>query len=115
MAGFRFETAETPDLAAGGKSIRSTTTRRRFGAVVDTPVKGVRAYASRATNSRITFGTARDIYDQELPIGRGVTREAGLKFAMFDHRVSGNIAYYISEGRNFTGTIAATERNDHRS
>lgn len=112
MAGHRFETANTVDVASGiqGRSVDYGSST--FGAVVDTPVDGVRVYGSYATNARISFGEDRDIYNQLLPIGKGVTKEAGFKFALFDHRVSGNVAYYITTGKNFTGTMSGTDRNN---
>jgi hypothetical protein len=107
MAGFRFETADTirltTGLARGPIDYDSTT----LGAVVDTPLRGLRAYANYATNAKISFGTDTDIYNQLLPIGKGVSREAGLKFSLWEHRVSGNVAYYVSEAKNFTGTLGA--------
>jgi outer membrane receptor protein involved in Fe transport len=107
MAGFRFETADTrrttTGVARGPIDYNSTT----LGAVFDTPVKGVRGYANYATNAKINFGADTDIYNQTLPIGKGVSREAGLKFSLWDHRLSGNLTYYISEAQNFTGTLGA--------
>jgi hypothetical protein len=107
MAGFRFETADTVRLTTGvakGPIDYDSTT---LGAVFNTPVKGLRGYANYATNAKISFGTDTDIYNQLLPIGKGVSREAGLKFSLWDHLVSGNVAYYISEAKNFTGTLGA--------
>ena len=107
MAGFRFETADTVRLttgvAKGPISYDSTT----LGLVVDTPFKGVRGYANYATNAKIAFGTDTDIFNRQLPIGKGVSREAGLKFSLWDHRVSGNVAYYVSQAKNFAGALGA--------
>jgi hypothetical protein len=111
MAGFRFETADTvrttTNVARGPIDYNSNT----LGAVFDTPVKGIRGYASYATNAKINFGTDTDLYNNPLPIGKGVSREAGLKFSLWDHRLSGNLTYYISEAKNFTGTLG-TVRDD---
>ena len=107
MAGFRFETADTIRLTTGvakGPIDYDSTT---LGAVFDTPLKGVRGYANYATNAKIAFGTDTDIYNQLLPIGKGVSREAGLKFSLWDHRISGNVAYYVSEAKNFAGVLGA--------
>lgn len=107
MAGFRFETADTvrltTNVAKGPIDYDSTT----LGAVFDTPVKGIRGYVNYATNAKINFGTDTDIYNNLLPIGKGVSREAGLKFSLWDHRLSGNLTYYVSEAKNFTGTLGA--------
>ena len=107
MAGFRFETADTirvtTAVAKGPISYDSTT----LGLVFDTPLKDIRGYANYATNAKIAFGTDTDIYNQILPIGKGVSREAGLKFSLWNHRLSGNVAYYVSEAKNFAGVLGA--------
>ena len=107
MAGFRFETAdltrEMLGITRGPIDYNSTT----LGVVVDTPVRGLRAYANYATNARITFGTDTDINNEPLPIGRGLSRELGLKFSLWEHRVSGNLSYYRSQGRNFAGALGS--------
>jgi outer membrane receptor protein involved in Fe transport len=111
MAGARFDKAETVRMTTGVKrgpiNYHSTT----FGAVVNTPIEGMRLYANVATNAKINFDTSRDIYNQPLPVGAGVSREIGLKFALWEHRVSGNINYYVSEAKNFTATLG-TLQND---
>lgn len=105
MAGMRFEEADTirttTGVVRGPISYDSST----FGAVFDTPVRGIRGYASYATNAKINFDNNRDIYNNALPVGRGVSKEVGLKFAMWEDRVSGNVNYYISEAQNFTATL----------
>ncbi len=111
MGGFRFERADTIRLTTGvakGPIDYDSTT---LGAVFDTPVKGVRGYVNYATNAKIAFGTDNDINNNPLPIGQGLSREVGLKFSAWDHRISGNIAYYVSEAKNFTATLG-TYRDD---
>ncbi|MDO8544445.1 MAG: hypothetical protein Q7S40_28735 [Opitutaceae bacterium] len=105
MAGFRFESADTAAEDTGEKRGPIDYDSTTVGVVFDTPIKGIRGYTSYATNAKINFTADRDIFNQSLPIGRGVSREAGLKFAMWDHRLSGNISYYISEARNFIGSL----------
>lgn len=108
MVGARFEDADTIRrntlVSYGPISYHSLTT----GAVFDTPVKGVRGYVNYATNAKINFTSDTDIYNNVLPSGEGVSREAGLKFALGDHRISGNINYYVSEARNFTASLGGT-------
>jgi outer membrane receptor protein involved in Fe transport len=108
MAGFRFERADSfrvdTGIARGPIDYNSST----LGAVVDTPLPGVRIYGNYATNAKISFGTDTDINNQQLPIGKGVSREAGLKFSLWNHRISGNIAYYVTEAKNFAGTLGGT-------
>ena len=107
MAGFRFETADTIRLTTGVAKGPIAYDSATLGVVFDTPVKGLRGYANYATNAKIAFGTDTDIYNQQLPIGKGVSREAGFKFSLWEHRVSGNLAYYVSEAKNFTASLGA--------
>lgn len=72
------------------------------GFVTDTGIDGLRLSADYATNGLIAFGTARDIYDQPLPVGKGITRDVGLKFSLWNHKVSGNLTYYSTKALNFT-------------
>jgi len=111
MAGFRFEQADTirvTTLVARGPIDYDS---RTLGVVFDTPVNGVRGYGSHSTNSKINFTTDRDVNNNILPIGEGETIEGGLKLSLWDHRVSGNITYYKTTGKNFTGTLGGF-RND---
>ncbi len=105
MAGFRFETADQERITTAVKRGPVDYNSRTLGVVSDTPLKGVRVYASYATNAKINFATDRDIYNQILPLGRGETREVGLKSSLWDHRVSGSLTYYVTEGKNFTTTL----------
>jgi outer membrane receptor protein involved in Fe transport len=108
MAGFRFESADTVRIttteAKGPVNYNSTT----LGFVVDTPIKGVRVFANYATNAKINFTTDRDIFNQTLPNGKGVSRDAGFKFSLWDHGLSGNVNYYITEAKNFGASLGAT-------
>ncbi len=110
MVGYRTEEASglrrNVGLKRGPISYDSLTT----GAVVDTPLKGVRVSFNYATNAKINFDTTRDIYNQPLPPGKGVSKDIGLKFGLWQDRVSGNFNYYQSEAQNFTATIG--NRND---
>lgn len=108
MAGFRFETADTVRISTGVARPPIDYNSTTLGAVFDTPIKGVRAYASYATNAKVNFGADTDIYNNALPIGKGVSREAGLKFSLWDHRLSGNLTYYVSQAQNFTGSLGAS-------
>ncbi len=110
MVGYRTEEAAglrtNTGLKRGPISYDSLTT----GAVIDTPLKGVRLSLNYATNAKINFDTTRDIFNQPLPPGKGVSKDIGLKFGLWDDRVSGNFNYYRSEAQNFTATIG--NRND---
>jgi hypothetical protein len=86
MAGFRAEEASTfrvnTGVQRGPISYESLTT----GFVADTPIKGLRVSANYSTNAKINFDTGRDIYDQLLPVGKGVSKDVGLKFDLWERR-----------------------------
>lgn len=107
MAGYRAEEASTlrvnTGAALGPISYDSLTT----GVVIDTPIKGLRLSGNYATNAKINFDTGRDIFDQPLPVGEGESKDIGLKFDLWERRVSGNLNYYISKGKNFIGSLGA--------
>jgi hypothetical protein len=111
MVGYRDEQASTYRVNTGVNrgpiSYDSLTT----GFVVDTPIRGVRLSANYSTNGKINFDTTRDIYNQPLPVGQGESKDIGLKFGLWDHRVSGNFNYYVSQAQNFTAALGGT-RND---
>jgi outer membrane receptor protein involved in Fe transport len=105
MAGFRFETADTLRVTTNVQRGPIDYHSRTLGAVVDTPLPGLRVYGSYATNAKINFTSDTDLYNNPLPLGSGETREAGLKLSLWDHRVSGNLTYYQTTGRNFVGSL----------
>jgi outer membrane receptor protein involved in Fe transport len=80
------------------------------GVVANTPIKDLRLSANYATNGRINFNTVRDIFNQPLPGGKGESRDVGLKFDLFERRLSGAVTYYVSEGQNYSSTL--TNRDD---
>ncbi len=105
MVGYRAEEASAfrvnTDVRRGPISYDSLTT----GAVVDTPIKGLRVSVNYATNAKINFDTTRDIFNETLPAGRGESKDIGFKFGLWEHRVSGNLNYYVSEAQNFTASL----------
>ena len=111
MAGYRSEEAVyrrvTTNVRRGPITYDSLTT----GAVIDTPVKGVRLSLNYSTNAKINFDTTRDIFNQSLPAGRGVSRDVGLKFGLWENRISGNLNYYVSEAQNFTASLGGTQND----
>ena len=111
MIGYRSEEASTfrvnTGVQRGPISYDSITT----GLVVDTPIKGLRVSANYSTNAKINFDTGRDIYDQVLPVGKGESKEVGLKFDLWGRRISGNLNYYISEAQNFIGALGALQND----
>ncbi len=110
MIGYRSEEALgqriNTALQRGPISYDSLTT----GAVFDTPLKGVRVSVNYATNAKINFDTNRDIFNNPLPPGKGESKDLGLKFDLWDRKLSGNLNYYISEAQNFTASVPG--RND---
>jgi hypothetical protein len=111
MAGYRAEEASTFRVNTGVKrgpiSYDSLTT----GFVLDTPVRGLRVSGNYSTNAKINFDTSRDIYDEILPVGKGVSRDIGLKFDLWGRRISGNLNYYISEAQNFTASLGGLQND----
>jgi len=111
MIGYRSEEATGLRINTGLKRGPLTYDSLTAGAVVDTPVKGLRMSFNYATNAKINFDTTRDIYNQPLPPGKGVSRDIGLKFGLWGDRVSGNVNYYVSEAQNFTATLGGTQND----
>lgn len=107
MAGYRSEEASTFRVNTGLKRGPITYDSLTTGFVLDTPIRGLRVSANYSTNAKINFDTGRDIYDQILPVGKGESRDVGLKFDLFERRISGNLNYYISEAQNFIGALGA--------
>jgi outer membrane receptor protein involved in Fe transport len=107
MAGYRSEEASTFRVNTGVKRGPITYDSLTTGFVLDTPIRGLRVSANYSTNAKINFDTGRDIYDQILPVGKGESRDVGLKFDLFERRISGNLNYYISEAQNFIGGLGA--------
>ncbi|WP_414663930.1 TonB-dependent receptor plug domain-containing protein [Horticoccus sp. 23ND18S-11] len=105
MAGLRREEAtglrKHLGLKRGPISYDSVT----LGTVFDTPIKDLRMSFNYGSNGKINFDTTRDIYNEPLPPGKGVSKDVGFKFDLFDRRISGNVNYYQSEAQNFTATF----------
>ncbi len=111
LVSYRRETAEQERLTTNELKGPITYDSLAYGVVVDTPIPGLRAYANRSRNSKINFATDRDIFNVILPIGSGRSFDAGLKMAMWDHRISGSITYYKTEQLNNTASLGGF-RND---
>jgi hypothetical protein len=111
MVGYRSEEASTfrvnTGVQRGPISYDSITT----GFVADTPIKGMRVSANYSTNAKINFDTGRDIYDQVLPVGKGESKDIGLKFDLWGRRISGNLNYYVSEAQNFIGALGGLQND----
>ncbi|MEY4089149.1 MAG: Ferrichrome-iron receptor precursor [Verrucomicrobiota bacterium] len=111
MAGYRAEEAAAFRTNTGLKRGPITYDSLTTGAVIDTPIKGLRVSLNYSTNAKINFDTTRDIYNQPLPPGKGVSRDIGLKFGLWEHRISGNLNYYVSEAQNFTAGLGGTQND----
>lgn len=105
MAGYRREEASGIRNHTGIERPANSYDSVTLGTVVDTPIRGLRVSGNYSTNAKINFDTTRDIYNESLPSGKGVSKDIGLKFDLFDRRISGNLNYYVSEGRNFIATL----------
>ena len=110
MVGYRSEEAVAKRVQTGLLRGPITYDSLTTGAVFDTGIKGLRGSVNYSTNAKINFDTTRDIYNQPLPPGKGTSKDIGLKFGLFDNRISGNFNYYISEALNFTAGLP--NRND---
>ena len=111
MAGYRSEEASTFRVNTGVKRGPITYDSLTTGFVFDTPIRGMRVSGNYSTNAKINFDTGRDIYDQILPVGKGVSRDVGVKFDLWERRISGNVNYYVSQAKNFIGGLGGL-RND---
>lgn len=111
MAGYRSEEASTyrvnTNLLRGPITYDSLT----VGTVVDTPIRGLRVSANYSTNAKINFDTTRDIFNNPLPAGKGESKDIGLKFDLWDRRISGNVNYYKSDAQNFTATLGGLQND----
>ncbi len=105
MAGLRSEEATGLRKALGIKRGPISYDSLNLGGVVDTPIKNLRLSLNYASNGKINFDTTRDLFNQPLPPGKGVSKDIGFKLDLFDRRLSGNINYYQSEAQNFTATF----------
>jgi outer membrane receptor protein involved in Fe transport len=108
MLGFRKDRADRINFSNGvvsGPIYYNSTT---LGAVVNTPITGLRGYVAYATNGNPNFDAGTDIFTETLPVGKGVSKEAGLKLSMWDNRLSGNACYYNSEGMNYAADLGST-------
>ncbi len=110
MAGIRREEATGFRKHIGLKRGPISYDSINLGTVVDTPIKDLRMSLNYGSNGKINFDTTRDIFNEPLPPGKGVSKDIGFKLDLFERRVSGNINYYQSEAQNFTATIG--NRND---
>ena len=105
MVGLRREEATGFRKATGTIRPTSSYDSVTLGFVADTPIRDLRLNGSYSSNGKINFDATRDIYNEPLPAGKGVTKDIGFKVDLFDRRVSGNINYYQSEGQNFIATL----------
>lgn len=109
MVGYRAEEATAyrvnTAITRGPIDYDSLTT----GMVFDTPIKGLRGSLNYSTNAKINFDTTRDIFNKPLPPGKGESKDIGLKFDLWDRRISGNFNYYVSEAQNFTATLGGLQ------
>jgi hypothetical protein len=105
MAGIRREEATGLRKALGQSRGPISYDGLNLGAVMDTPIKDLRLSLSYSSNGKINFDTTRDLFNNSLPAGKGVSKDIGFKLDLFDRRVSGNVNYYQSEAQNFTTTF----------
>jgi len=107
MASYTQQTSEYARLTTGLRRGPISYDSKAFGAVVDTPIQGVRVFANHAVNSKVNFNIDRDINNNVLPIGSGKSDDVGFKLSMWDHRVSGSITYYVTEQLNNAASLGS--------
>lgn len=111
MLGYRIEEASTFRNNTGVLRGPITYDSLTSGAVVDTPIKGLRVSVNYSTNAKINFDTTRDIFNETLPPGKGESKDVGFKFDLFNRKVSGNINYFESTAENFTATLGGLQND----
>ena len=111
MTGIRVEEASQMVFHTGFRPPPVNYDSVTLGAVFATPVSGLRGYFNHASNGKFSFSNSRDIYDNFLPPGKGVSDEVGFKFELFGDRLSGNLNYYISEALNFSAALGGFQND----
>ncbi len=105
MAGIRKEEATGIRKATGIRRGPISYDGLNLGTVFDTPIKDLRMSLSYSSNGKINFDTTRDLFNNPLPAGKGVSKDIGFKLDLWERRLSGSINYYQSEAQNFTATF----------
>ncbi|MEY2881241.1 MAG: Virulence-associated outer membrane protein Vir-90, partial [Verrucomicrobiota bacterium] len=105
MAGIRKEEATGLRKATGIKRGPISYDGLNVGTVFDTPIKDLRMSLSYSSNGKINFDTTRDLFNNPLPPGKGVSKDIGFKLDLWERRLSGAVNYYQSEAQNFTATF----------
>ncbi len=105
MAGIRREEATGLRKATGIRRGPISYDGLNVGTVFDTPIKDLRMSLNYSSNGKINFDTTRDLFNNPLPAGKGVSKDIGFKLDLFERRLSGNINYYQSEAQNFTANF----------
>ncbi|MBL9200216.1 MAG: TonB-dependent receptor plug domain-containing protein [Opitutaceae bacterium] len=105
MAGIRKEEATGLRKATGIRRGPISYDGLNLGTVFDTPIKDLRMSLSYSSNGKINFDTTRDLFNEPLPAGKGVSKDIGFKLDLWERRLSGSINYYQSEAQNFTATF----------
>ncbi len=91
--------------------ITNTVAKSGFGGIVFnvTPDFGVYANASKSFAAAGTFQpTVDNVFPQP---GEGISAEAGLKFDLWDRRISGSLAVYDNKSENEALALPAAQRN----
>jgi hypothetical protein len=105
MFGYRLETFTVHRLNDGMKTGPSTKTSFTAGALVDIAKWGrdnLSAYVSFSSNTKAMTDLEKlDIHGETLPFEKGLSKEIGFKFSLFNRRISGgNIFAYQTNVKN---------------
>lgn len=110
MAGLRFDKVILDNAHLNQRITDTTAASNVFGIVFNvTPDFGI--YAN-TTKSFAAAGTFTPTPDNDFPQpGTGISKEAGFKFDLFRHRVSGSLAYFDNQAQNEALQISGSQRN----
>ncbi len=110
MVGFRADQV-TLDNDQIDQRITDKTAKSGFGGVVFNVTPDVGLYAN-GSKSFAAAGTFQPTVDNQFPQpGEGVSLEAGLKFDLWDRRISGSLAYYDNKSENEALALPTAARN----
>jgi hypothetical protein len=105
MLGYRLETFTVHRLNDESRTGPSTKTSFTLGTLFDIAKWGrdhLSAYISFSSNTKAMLDLEQlDIYGAPLPFQKGLSREAGLKFSLFNRRITGgNLYFYQTNVKN---------------
>lgn len=99
-------------LEPGGEALDLTNTARTFSAVLHlTPEAKYSLFYNRGENFRLPRLDQNIIGLDRPPVGTAESEDFGLKFDLFDGKVSGSVLYYDTSGQNLTANAGTTPQD----